>query len=236
METEQPSGEHVHEETRPCPSCGALNYAQAVICVSCGVDMDMYLAAQPRLHALQADAVTLNQEQLEEEAAQAIAAEKAKSRQQLRRQVRILLMIGGVLAVMALGAGALVGFRLQLRRERLEALYTKAMLCLGAQEYLCARSGFAALLKEAPHYEDAQARLLSARLGLAERYMEEQQWAMAIQELDALLQEAPADAMALGLMEEAYNQWLNEAQAQENRALAAFIQAQIEARFLDDDE
>ena len=75
---------------------------------------------------------------------------------------------------------AFTGYQVRLRAERLAADYAKASNCLAADDFLCARNTFNALLAEDPAYPKARDGLLAARYGASLQYLIAEQWQLAL--------------------------------------------------------
>jgi len=194
-----------------CPNCQAHNPPGSVVCSACGVNLTRFHAAQERLHETLDGEAVAHLLQLSEEAKDAVTTGIARSRVQTKQLLKGLLLASVALAVIVAAAAAFYGHQRKLRRERLAQDYEAAISCLRHGDYLCARDGFAALLRTEPGYRDAQARLNEARYHLAWKLSREGAWTAALDEVDNLLKDAPDDVRTLALKDEIYSLWLEDA-------------------------
>lgn len=194
-----------------CPNCQAFNPPGSVVCSACGVNLIRFHAAQERLHETLDKEATAHLLQLSEEAKEAVTAGVARGRVQTKQLLKGLLLVLVVLALAVAVAAAFYGHQRQLRRERLAQDYEAAVACLSSGDYVCARDGFAALLRTEPGYRDAQARLNEARYQLAWQLSREGAWTAALKEVNRLLEDKPDGARALALEDEIYSLWLEDA-------------------------
>jgi tetratricopeptide (TPR) repeat protein len=214
-----------------CPNCGARNAPNTVICLSCGVNMPMFESAQAKLRQHQKEKADAHQKELEESAAQVVSEQKKLVRQQLSIQLRLLLLVAGLVAIVIIAIVALYAYQLRLYRERIASDYERAATCLKNENFLCARDGFVSLLREEPNYRDATQQLVQARLGLAKQYTKSREWESAIAELDAILKTSPKDSQALTLLKDVYDQWYDDAMSHGDLIKALQIMLQRNARF-----
>lgn len=223
------------QNTLLCPNCGALNSPKALVCISCGVSLVDFRAALPRIHNLQDEQAAAHWEQLQDDASSAIAGEVTKGRKQLSLQLRVALIVAAALAILVVIGTAWYAHLQHLRQERLAAQYDVAVTCLENSDYLCARDGFEALLREEPYYDDAQDWLNEARYGLSRQYVRAGQWESAIAELDVLLKDKPSDERALTLLKETYDRWAQDALGQKDWLTMFWVIMQRDARFAPED-
>lgn len=214
-----------------CPSCGALNPANARVCTSCGIHIADYQEALPLMRQAEEQERAPQRQRLQAEAAAIQANEVSRGRR------RLCLYLG-----IALGAAVALGLVIFLltswyaeaqrqRQQRLAGQYAVAEACLERQEYNCARDELIRLLREEPDYRDAQARLGEARYGLALQYVAAGQWKAAVAEMDQLLQEDPGNLQALALLRDTYDRWIDEAWTGGDLIMVLGLTQQRNARF-----
>ena len=225
------SDESLPEDRHICANCRALNPPQATICVSCGVHLETFRAAAPRLRELQESDGEAHARRLTDEASSRVAREVASGKRLLGLQLWVLLAATGVLAIVVVLGAAYFANRARLRQERLANEYQEAQACLQAQDYLCARNKFENLLFEEPEYPGVRENFIEAHYGLAQQYTRSGKWKAAIGELDALLELIPGDEDALSLMKKVYDRWIDDAISRGNLITAWSIRRQRDARF-----
>lgn len=217
-----------------CPNCRALNPASAVVCRSCGVNLQLYQQVMPHLREREAEQLRQRQGQLAESAATAIAQEGAKRRERSYRHLSGLLIALLLLAGLVIAGAAILGYSQAQRRDRLAAELATAANCLQTQDYVCAIERFTALLDDEPDYPSARARLEEARLGLAGQLIATGQWEAATNELEIILEDNPANATALASLRDVYDRWIQDALGRGDFIKALSLHLQRNARFHDE--
>ena len=209
-----------------CPNCQGINPPGSVVCSACGVNLCRFHTAQERLRERLEEETADHLLRLSEESEETVATHAAHGRVQTKQLLKGLLVASIVLAVAVASVAAFYGHQRRLRRERLARDYEAAMVCLSNDDYLCARDGFAALLRAEPGYRDAQAQLNEARYHLARQLGQEGAWTTALTEIDELLKDSPDDTRALALRDEIYNLWLKDAREKRDWLTVIHILAQ----------
>ena len=216
-----------------CPNCLALNPAATVVCRSCGVNIPLFHQALPHLREAEAEQVHEHQATLAESAAATAAQEEARRHARSRQQ---LAALGGVLltlAVVAVAAVALYAFLQAQRRDRLAADYAAAVACLDRADYQCAVEGLDELIREEPDYPAVREKLAEARLGLAGQYAAAGQWSAGMAELEAVLEDDPANIAALTALRDIYDRAITDTIGQGKWVEALRLRLQRDARFGD---
>lgn len=214
-----------------CPNCQALVPPRSVVCASCGVNLDQFRAALPGMRRAQDERVEIQERDLHVEHAQRVAEENFRTREQSRQGLRMLLIVAALLTVIVAALSAWVVLAQRQHEARLQAEYEAAASCLSAEDYLCARDRFQALIAEEEAFRDAREQLALARYGLAAQYADAGLWSNAIDELDALLETRPGDVAALALMEDVYNRWIIDSVGHGDLLSALRLQLQRASRF-----
>ncbi|MCL4299595.1 MAG: hypothetical protein KJ077_27915 [Anaerolineae bacterium] len=184
-----------------------------------------------RIYQIQTDHAMAHQERLAGDTSNLIAEAIAVGRKRLRHQLRLAVIVAGMMAVLVVTGTAWYTYQQHLRREWLATQYHIARTCLDNGDYLCARDGFVAILQVESNYSEASIHLDEARYELAQQYAQAGQWESAVTELDLLLKDYPADQRALKLLEETYDRWLLDAMGHGDWVTALKIKMQQEARF-----
>lgn len=193
-----------------CPSCGALNAPHAKVCASCGVHMDDYRSALPRLEQIKESHTAFHLERLEDEKALQIQSDVEKSRMAFRRLL-IYLFVGILVVGLLVSGGAfLYANRVKQTQDEARAYYEESLACLQSEKYLCARDGFRALLATGVNLPDINEYLNQAQFGLAQQYFDSGQWESAVNELSELLQRDPGNQKAIDLLKLSYDNWIDQ--------------------------
>jgi tetratricopeptide (TPR) repeat protein len=224
------AGETVEAEIATCPNCGAIAPARTAVCRSCGVNLLSDGRARERLARLKQGLDVID--------ASTAAPGLAEPSRVWAIDWRQLL---GQLRFVALGAGALAvlivlwaGWRADLAAQRANEdarQAANARDCLQRADYLCARDGFLAVLRDDPTYPGAAAALTDARLGLAEQDAEAGIFAAAIAEVDVVLAVDPGNRTALFAASSYYNRWHQYALARGDWLTALRVYQEWQARF-----
>jgi TolA-binding protein len=199
-----------------------LNFSNAMICVSCGVNLAQFHEAAERLRQRQAEQSAAQLEKATEVAAASVDDAVARAKQKTKRQVLVVIAAAVLVAVAIIIGSAL--YQQHLRDE-----YNTAVKCLTDHDYLCARDKLAGLLQIAPNYLEAKANLAEARHGLAVQLLQSKQWQAAIDELNTVLSESP-NSRANVLREEAYERWFEDALSHGDLLTALYVRLQMSAR------
>lgn len=194
-----------------CPNCRALNPSNALVCVSCGINLAGFEAALPRLRQLQAERAQVHDEAVAERVSELAQEEAVRANWAFGRQMRILLAVAAAVGLLAILGAGFIGNQVRLRNERLARQYESALACLSSGRYQCARDELIALLREDSKYPGARENLAQARYGLAEQYARGGQWQDGIDELKAQLRESPDDTTAAWMIQDMYDRWLEDA-------------------------
>lgn len=175
-----------------CPNCGAVNPPFTTICASCGVRIEDFRSALPRLEHLKSSREASHREHLEDEKKLILQDELRKSQHSFRR---LLIVLGAVL--LAIGLVVVLGVvlyanRVKEARAEMERQYAASLDCLRQEDYACARDGFHALMQAGASYYDLEEKLDVAQIGLARQYLASGQLEAAIAEMDNLLARSPS--------------------------------------------
>jgi Tfp pilus assembly protein PilE len=200
----------------PCPNCRALNPPGTIICDSCGINVVPFAEAQSQINKIRDDHAAKHEAELQEDAREYIAEESDRIQVQLRKNLKLTVVIAVVLAIGVVLFAAYNAYIEQQRRLRLAADYELAAACLEEAYFLCARDGFDALLAEEPGYPNAERQLIEARLGLAQSLNEAERWEEAKVELNLVLEAEPFNKQARALLSQNYADSIANAKARGN--------------------
>lgn len=225
------SSDALTDKSLTCPNCRAINPPNTVVCRSCGIHLSAYRESQARLIEHKRDSTADHEAQLEASTSEAIVSGLARGRRQLALQLRIVFGAAAILLVVIAITIALYAQAQKQRREQLALQYQSAVSCMRRSDYLCARDGLAALLQEEPTYPEAAPQLRDARYELAQQYLQAGQWQPALDELDTLLRDDPADVRALALTKDLFNRWYKDAVGRGDWVIALRVELQRKARF-----
>lgn len=214
-----------------CPNCRALNPVNAVVCRSCGINLNLYRQALPHLREQETEQAQQHRLQLAEATASSVAETEAALRRQGRRQTLTLLVTLLFLAGFVVAGAAFYRYEQAARRDRLASDYLAAVACLQDQNFQCAVAGFSKLLEEEPDYPGAQAKLAESRLGFAYQLAAAGRWELAIDELEIVLKSDPANTAALVALREIYDRWIQDAIGRGDWVKVLRLRLQRNARF-----
>lgn len=214
-----------------CENCHTLNAPGALICSGCGVNMQNYAEARKQVNQRTEAAAEEAQARTQTEVAARVAIEARQNRRILLRQIQLVaLAVSGIVMVGILVLLAMRAYQRQ-REEQMAALAEVAAACFAQADYLCARDNFAALATLDVTYPGVRADLRKARYAVAQQFARASQWQPAVDELDALLRDAPDDTQAIALLRDTFDRWYQDAIARGDLLTAARIDLQRLARF-----
>ena len=219
-----------------CPNCQSLNFPYAVICPSCGIKIEDFRAAMPRLQQLKETKAASQREKLENEKVIQIEEETTKGRKTFRKLL-LFLTSGIFLAGLIVSVGAILyASRVKQTQEEFKAQYEASLICLENENYLCARDGFQTLIVSGDDFFNLQEYLNQAQFGLAKQYYETGQWEEAVTELDLLLQNDPSNKEAVSLLKISYDRWINQLGIEGKWLKKWMVRRERDARFPPGDE
>lgn len=193
-----------------CPSCHSLNAPHARICSSCGVNIEDFRSALPRLQQIKDTYTASHLEKLEGEKALQIQDDVKKSRKAFQRLLLFLFLGILITGILVSGGAVLYANRIKQTQEEIKVYYKESLACLQAQKYLCARDGFKALTATDTSLPNVPEYLNQAQFGLAQQYFNSGQWEDTVNELDDLLQRDPGNQEAVALLKASYDRWINQ--------------------------
>lgn len=176
-----------------CPHCGAINHPNTLICNGCGVRLDIYDDVIENIREQKAEKEYKHQQQLINSGNEAAKRESGDSRLMAMQLLKYLALVFPVLVVVFIASGALLGKLERIRREQVLADYNLGKNCLAQENFLCARNAFYKVSLQKSDFPDVLELLSQARIGLAHTYVNANQVAKALEELDILLIENPDD-------------------------------------------
>lgn len=214
-----------------CPNCQALNAPYATICVSCGVQMEEFRAALPRLQQLKLDRAVSHQEMLKDEVTVQIKNEVHRSVSAFRKLLLFLLLSAIIAGIIISIAAYLYANQVKRTQEEIQAKINASLACLRAEKYVCAKDGFQELIVSGADSPQLIENLNLAQHGLAKQYYESGQWEKAINELEDLLQRDPGNQQAVALLKDSYSKWIEQL-GLEGRWLKKWaVRREMDARF-----
>ena len=219
-----------------CPSCHALNAPHARICSSCGVNIEDFRSALPRLQQIKESHTASHLEKLEDEKTLQIQEDVKKSLKAFQRLLLFLFLGILITGLLVSGGAVLYANRVKQTQEEIKAYYEESLACLQAKKYLCARDGFKALLATDAGLPNVLEYLNQAQFGLAQQYFDSGQWEDTVIELDDFLQRDPGNQEAVALMEVSYDRWINQLRMEGNWFQKWLVQQERDARFPPVDE
>lgn len=193
--------------------------------------MELFHQALPHIQEREIERARIQEEELVAAAAETVAQQTEQNRQQGNRQLVILLAVLGVLAFMVISVAAAYRYFEAERRARLASDFATAATCLEIQDYQCALAGFESVVERDASYEGARLGLRDARIGLAGQFAASGQWDAAIGELELALEIDPANLVALTLLRDAYDRWIQDALGRGDFVRALGLRLQRNARF-----
>ncbi len=214
-----------------CPSCHALNAPHARVCSSCGVNIEDFRSALPRLQQIKESHTASHLEKLEDEKTQQIQDDLIKSRKVFQRLLLFLLL--GILffGLLVSGGALLYANRVKQSQQEIKVYYDESLACLRAKKYLCARDGFKTLLAIDADLPKVLDYLNQAQLGLAKQYYDSGQWEVTVIELNDLLQRDPGNQEAVALLKISYSRWIEQLELESNWFQKWLVQRERDARF-----
>lgn len=214
-----------------CPNCHAVNAPNTRVCISCGIKIEDFRTALPRLEEIRSSSVAMHREQLEDAKQLKIQDSIKDSKRSFRRLIVILLIVLVLGGLVASFGGMLYANRIKQTRAELEAEYLKSATCLQKQDYLCARDGFQTLIWAAADFPDLDERLNDAQFGLAQQYYSSGQWEQSVQELNALLLRDPGNQAGVSLLKDSYDRWIDQLRLEGKWFRGWMIRRERDARF-----
>lgn len=214
-----------------CPSCQALNAPHARICSSCGVNIEDFRSALPRLQQIMESHTASHLEKLEDEKTLQIQDDVKKSQKAFQRLLLFLLLGILITGLLVSGGAVLYANRVKQTQEEIKTYYEESLACLQAQKYLCARDGFRVLLATDSGMPNVLEYLNQAQLGLAQQYFYSGQWEDTVNELDDLLQRDPGNQEAVALLKVSYDRWIDQLRLEGSWFKRWTVRKERDARF-----
>ena len=219
-----------------CPNCQSLNSPYATVCSSCGIKIEDFRVAMPRLQQLKETKATSQREKFESEKVIQIEEEIQKSRKTFRKLL-LFLTSGIFLAGLIVSVGAILyAKRVKQMQKELKAQYEASLFCLKNEKYLCARDGFQSLIGGKDDFPNLSGYLNQAQFGLAKQYYETGQWEEAVTEFDLLLQNDPSNKEAVSLLKVSYDRWIDQLGLEGKWLKKWMVRRERDARFPPSDE
>ena len=214
-----------------CPNCHAVNAPNTTICISCGIKVEYFRSALPRLEQMKSSSVAMHQEQLDDAKRLTIQDSIKDSKRSFRRLLLILLVVlvvGGLIA--ALG-GVLYANRVKQTRAEQDAQYLKSISCFQEQDFVCAKDGFQSLIWLGTDYPQLDEKLNAAQYGLAQQYYESGQWEKSVEELNDLLLRDPGNQSGVNLLKDSYDHWIDQLKLERKWLKSWMVRRERDARF-----
>lgn len=185
------------EDLKICPNCRAVNHPNAVICIGCGIHLDVFEEIDHQLQVRQIEKTNARIDQLKQENNGIIKREAKHTRRMFIWQFVILIIITGVLISVAWGVAFLFDYRQTMKLQKLEDQYAQAEACIQEKNYLCACEIFGEIYQTDSNYRNIKYRLVDAKNLLADQYLAGGQITQAQLETEEILQIVPEDPAAL---------------------------------------
>ncbi len=214
-----------------CPSCHALNVPHARVCSSCGVNIEDFRSALPRLQRIKENHTASHLEKLEDEKILRIQDDINKSRKAFQRLLFFLVLVILISVLFVSGGAVWYANRVKQTQEEIKAYYENSLTCLHAENYLCARDGFRVLLATEPSMPNALEYLNQAQFGLAQQYYSSGQWEETINELNDLLRRDPGNQEAVALLKISYDRWIDQLRLEGSWFKRWTVRKERDARF-----
>lgn len=219
------------ENRLSCPNCQALNVPYAVICTSCGIKMDEFRAALPRLQQLKENQASSHRELLADEVEYHIKDDVHKSTGAFRKLILALLVFMVIAGVVVSISAYFYANRVKQSQAEIQARYEASLACLQEEKYSCAQDGFVILINSGINWPELAENLNQAQFGLAKQYFESGQWESAVSKLKDLLERDPGNQKAIRLLKESYNQWIKQLGIEGNWLKRWTVRRERDARF-----
>jgi tetratricopeptide (TPR) repeat protein len=214
-----------------CPNCHAVNAPNTTICISCGIKVEDFRSALPRLEQMKSSSVAMHREQLEDAKRLKIQDSIKDSKRSFRRLLLILVVVLAVGGLAAAFGGILYANRVKQTRAEQDAQYLKSISCFQEQEYGCAKEGFQNLIWLGAEYPQLNEKLNAAQYGLAQQYFESGQWERSVQELNDLLLRDPGNKSGVSLLKDSYDRWLDQLKLERKWLKGWAVRRERDARF-----
>lgn len=219
-----------------CPNCQSLNSPLAIVCSSCGVKIEDFRAALPRLQQLKETLVASQRERLESEKVTQFE-EETQIRRRTFRKLLLFLTLGILIAGLVISIGAILyASRVKQTQKELKAQFEASLLCLENEKYLCARDGFQSLIIAGANAPNLPEYFNQAQFGLAKQYFETGQWEKAVNEFDMLLRNDPSNKDAVSLLKVSYDRWVDQLGEEGKWLKRWMVRRERNARFSSGDE
>jgi tetratricopeptide (TPR) repeat protein len=214
-----------------CPNCHALNAPLASVCTSCGVNIDDFRTALPRLQQIRINNKASQLEILNDEKTLQIQDEVTSGHKAFQKLLLVLFFAILITGLMVSGGAVLYANLIKQEQEKINISYQKSLVCLQAQKFLCARDGFKSLLTLNTRLPNIMEYLNQAQFGLALQYFDSGQWEMSVIEFNDLLQRDPGNQKAIDLLKEAYDRWVDQLRLEGKWFQKWLVQRERDARF-----
>jgi len=214
-----------------CPNCHAVNAPNTTVCPSCGIKIEDFRIALPRLQQIRSSSVAMHREMLEDEKQLKIQDSIKASNRSFRRLLLVLVVVLVIAGLVVSVGGVLYANRVKQTRAEMEAQYLKSLTCLQEEDYVCAKDGFQKLILAGAEYPELDKRLSDAQYGLAQQYYKSGQWEKSAQELNDLLLRDPGNQASVILLKDAYDRWIDQLGLEGKWIKRWMVRRQRDARF-----
>lgn len=172
------------DEVITCPNCQAMNPAQAVVCISCGVRLDTFDAINELWQERRSARIASQIQQTKAETATVTRTEVQQNRKAFIQRLLAVMTVAGLLAAIIWALAFLADYRRQMRVKQFDQWYAEGNSCLERNDFLCARDAYWEIYRTDPTFRDVSRRLADSKLGLAEEYTQLGYLTEATRELD----------------------------------------------------
>jgi hypothetical protein len=214
-----------------CPNCNALNPPGTIVCMSCGIRIEDFKIALPRLEQIKLSRAELHREQLEDEKKLNIQENNLHNYRSLRKLLLIWVTVVFALGLVVSAGAAVYANQVKQTREEQRILYETSLVCLVKEDYVCARDGFRTLMESGANFPGIRDDLNVAQYRLARQYFDSGQWESTVQELNELLKRDPGNEDALDMLKASYDQWINQLGLEGRLIQRWMVRRERDARF-----
>ncbi len=182
------------DDRQTCAHCHAFNPPGAIICASCGVNLEDLRASVPRLLEIQSEKASSHAEKINQELNEIVDREVASDLRRIRTLIVWTLVVALVLAVVVAVTAIFLANRERAKNMRLAAEFAQALICFQNDDLNCAEQRINSVLDEDADYPGAQQLLEQVLVARAEYFTLAEDWLQAVPYWEKVMAAFPNDS------------------------------------------